>query len=323
MPFPVERPRRLRRTSALRDLCRETRLAPSQLVLPLFVKPGEGDREPVPSMPGVFRLTAAGAVVEARAAVERGVGSVLLFGIAARKDGRATEARQADAAVPQAIARLKDALPDLVVMTDVCLCAYMDHGHCGVVEGDEIENDATLPLLSEMALRHAEAGADVVAPSDMMDGRVGAIRTALDGSGKESVAILSYAVKYASAFYGPFRDAAGSAPGFGDRRSYQMDPGNSREAVREARLDVCEGADAVMVKPALPYLDVIARVRDAVDVPVAAYHVSGEHAMIALAAREGLLDGERAMMEAHVAIARAGADVLITYAAREVARLLG
>jgi porphobilinogen synthase len=320
--FPVHRGRRLRRTPALRALARETHLAPSQLVAPLFVRPGAGVREPIASMPGHARLSPDLAAREADALAQLGVGSVLLFGIPATKDATGSGACDPDGPVPQAIRRIKQASPSLAVWADICLCEYTDHGHCGVLGPDGVDNDRTLPLLAAASVACARAGANVIAPSDMMDGRVGAIRTALDAAGFTDTVIVSYAAKYASAFYGPFREAAGSTPRTGDRRGYQMDPPNVREAIREARADVAEGADVVMVKPALPYLDVIRAVRRRVDVPVAAYQVSGEFAMLHAAAERGWVDLPRAMMETSIAIRRAGADLLITYFARELAMTL-
>lgn len=317
--FPRVRPRRLRQ-ERLRPLVRETRLAPSNFVLPLFVREGSDVREPIDSMPGVTRCSVDRIVEDAAAAAADGVRAVLLFGIPDRKDSRGSRAWAENGVVQRALRSLRDELPELVLVSDVCLCEYTDHGHCGVVEDGEVVNDPTLELLARQAVSHAAAGADVVAPSDMMDGRVGAIREALDDGGFENTAILSYAVKYASAFYGPFRDAADSAPSFGDRRGYQMDPANAGEALREAALDVEEGADLVMVKPALGYLDVLHRVASASPVPTAAYMVSGEHAMIRAAGERGWLDGEAAMREAAIAIRRAGADLVVTYAARELAR---
>jgi porphobilinogen synthase len=322
MSFPVHRGRRLRRTPALRALARETRLSAEQLVAPLFVRPGAGVREPIPSMPGHARLSPDLAAQEAAALADLGVGSVLLFGIPDEKDAQGTGAWDLDGPVPAAIRAIKRRAPDLVVWADVCLCEYTDHGHCGVLDGGCVDNDATLPLLARASLAYAEAGADVIAPSDMMDGRVGAIRRALDDAGFTDAVIVSYAVKYASAFYGPFREAAGSTPQFGDRRSYQMDAANAREAVREALADVEEGADMVMVKPGLPYLDVIRAIRDRVEVPVAAYQVSGEFSMLHAAAERGWIDLPRAMHETAIALRRAGADVLITYFARELATAL-
>jgi len=322
MGFPVIRPRRLRRTEALRAFVREASLAPGDLVLPLFVLPGKKERRPIASMPGQFQLSVDEAVREAKDAAGLGVPAIILFGLPEKKDARASGAWGKDGIVQQATRAIKEAIPDLLVLTDVCLCEYTDHGHCGVVEGQIIANDPTLELLARTAVSQAEAGADVVAPSDMMDGRVAAIRAALDAAGFADVAILSYAAKYASAFYGPFREAAQSAPQFGDRRTHQMDPGNAREALREVLLDLDEGADMVMVKPALPYLDVLRQVRDAVHVPVGAYHVSGEYAMIEAAAKNGWIDRDRVMLESLVAIRRAGADFVLTYYAKEAARLL-
>jgi porphobilinogen synthase len=312
--------RRLRRTESIRALVRETHLSPDMFVLPLFVCEGTGVRREVSSMPGVFNLSVDETVREASAARADGVRGVLLFGLPAHKDDAGSAAADPDAPVQTAVRALKQAIPDLVVVTDVCLCEYTDHGHCGILENREIVNDATVEQLVRAAVSHAEAGADIVAPSDMMDGRVGAIRRALDVRGFEQVAIMSYAAKYCSAFYGPFRDAAASAPAFGDRRSHQMDPANADEALREVGQDIEEGADIVMVKPALPYLDVIRRVKDAFRYPTAAYQVSGEYAMIKAAARNGWIDEERAMVETLTAIRRAGADIVITYYAREAAR---
>jgi porphobilinogen synthase len=319
MSFPRTRPRRLRRTDALRRLVRETELRRDALVLPLFVVEGHGVREPVASMPGVHRHSVDTLLPEAKLVCDLGIPAVILFGIPAAKDARGGGADAANGVVQRAVEGIKRAAPALCVITDVCLCEYTDHGHCGLVEGEEVVNDPSLERLASAALSHARAGADVVAPSDMMDGRVGAIRQALDGHGFESVAILAYAAKYASAYYGPFREAAESAPAFGDRRSYQLDPPNQREALREMALDLEEGADALMVKPALPYLDVLALARRRFDVPLAAYHVSGEYAMIHAAAERGWIDGRRAMEEALVAILRAGADFVLTYAAKEIA----
>jgi porphobilinogen synthase len=320
--FPRARPRRLRRTAALRRLVRETWLAPSQLVLPVFVRSGRGVRQPVGSMPGVAQTSVDEMLRDAEAAAEAGVGGVLLFGIPDRKDEVGSGAWDPRGPVQEAVRELKRALPDLVVITDVCMCEYTDHGHCGVLEGADVDNDATLGLLARAAVSHAEAGADIVAPSDMMDGRVAAIREALDGAGHTDAIILSYAVKYASAFYGPFREAAESAPRSGDRRGYQMDPPNVEEAVREAKLDIAEGADAVMVKPAGPYLDIVARVKAETGYPLAAYQVSGEFAMIRAAAERGWIDGDRAMMESLLGIRRAGADMIVTYFATEAAKRL-
>jgi len=319
MSFPIHRGRRLRRTPALRALARETHLAADQLVAPLFVCPGSGVREPIASMPGQARLSPDLAAREAAALAELGIGSVLLFGIPAAKDAEGSGAWDPDGPVPQAIRRIKRDVPELAIWADVCLCEYTSHGHCGLLHGREVDNDATLPLLARASRVYAEAGADVIAPSDMMDGRVGVIREALDAAGWTDTVIVSYAVKYASAFYGPFRDAAGSTPQFGDRRAYQMDGANVREAIREALADIAEGADMVMVKPGMPYLDVVRAVRDRVDVPVVAYQVSGEFAMLHAAAERGWIDLPRAMQEAAVALRRAGADILITYFARELA----
>ena len=322
MSFPIVRPRRLRRTETLRRMVRETRLSRDDLVLPLFVVEGRSVREAISSMPGVFRFGVDELVSEAKQVHDLGIPAVILFGIPAAKDARGSGADASGGIVQRAVAAVKQAVPDLCVITDVCLCEYTDHGHCGLVEGDEVRNDASLERIAATALSHARAGADVVAPSDMMDGRVAAIRRALDGSGFEELPILAYAAKYASAYYGPFREAAESAPAFGDRRAYQMDPPNRREALREMRLDLAEGADLLMVKPALPYLDVLADARREFDVPLAAYQVSGEYAMIHAAAERGWIDGPRAMQEALVAIKRAGADLLLTYAAKDIAARL-
>ncbi|MBI4486199.1 MAG: porphobilinogen synthase [Acidobacteria bacterium] len=318
----TRRLRRLRRSEAMRAMVRETRLSPDMFVLPLFVCEGEGVRREVSSMPGVFQLSVDEAVREATAAQGDGVRSVLLFGLPDQKDDIGSAAYDPEAPVQTAIRAIKGAAPGVLVITDVCLCEYTDHGHCGIVVDEEIANDPTVDQLVRAAVSHAAAGADIVAPSDMMDGRVGAIRRALDDRGFENTAIMSYAAKYCSAFYGPFRDAAQSAPQFGDRRSHQMDPANAREALREVEQDIEEGADIVMVKPALPYLDVIARVKDAFGYPTAAYHVSGEYAMVKAAARNGWIDERRAMLECLTAIRRAGADIIITYYAREAARAL-
>ena len=318
----TRRLRRLRRSEAMRAMVRETRLSPDMFVLPLFVCEGEGVRREVPSMPGVCNLSVDEAVKEADAAKADGIRSVLLFGLPDHKDDIGSTAYDPEAPVQCAVRAIKQQAPDLLVITDVCLCEYTDHGHCGIVIDDEIANDPTVDQLVRAAISHAAAGADIVAPSDMMDGRVGAIRTALDERGFENTAIMSYSAKYCSAFYGPFREAAASAPAFGDRRSHQMDPANAAEALREVEQDIHEGADIVMVKPAMAYLDVIARVKDAFHYPTAAYHVSGEYAMLKAAARNGWLDEQRAMMETLIAIRRAGADIIITYYAREAARAL-
>jgi len=322
MSYPQTRLRRLRRSERLRSMVRETRLSREDLILPCFVVEGSGVREPVASMPGVHRHSVDQLVLEAKSVADVGVPAVILFGIPARKDARGTGADAADGIVQRAVAALKRQVPELVVITDVCLCEYTDHGHCGIVEGAHVVNDASVERLAAAALSHARAGADLVAPSDMMDGRVGAIRRELDAHGFEDVAILAYAAKFASAYYGPFREAAESAPAFGDRRSYQMDPPNRREALREMRLDLEEGADVLMVKPALPYLDVLVEARRAFEVPLAAYQVSGEYAMIRAAAERGWIDGERAMEEALIAIKRAGADWILSYAAKEIAERL-
>ncbi len=319
----TRRLRRLRRTPAMRALVRETRLSPDMFMLPLFVSGGEGVRREVPSMPGVFNLSVDEAVKEVVAARADGVNSVILFGIPDRKDDIGSLAYDPEAPVQSAIRAIKREVADVLVATDVCLCEYTDHGHCGIVVDQEIANDATVDQLVRAAVSHAASGADIVAPSDMMDGRVGAIRQALDQRGFENTAIMAYAAKYCSAFYGPFRDAAGSAPQFGDRRSHQMDPANAAEALREVELDIAEGADIVMVKPAITYLDVIARVKQAFNFPTAAYHVSGEYAMLKAAARNGWIDEPRAMLETLTAIRRAGADVIITYYGREAARAIG
>lgn len=305
----------------MRRLVRETTIHVDDLVLPLFVVPGVGVRRDIASMPGVAQTSVDELLADARDAAELGIPAVILFGIPATKDERGTSGHADDGVVQQAVRTLKTELPDLLVITDVCLCEYTSHGHCGVIRNGEVDNDATLELLARQALSHARAGADVVAPSDMMDGRVAAIRRALDDEGFADIAILSYAAKYASAFYGPFRDVAESTPQFGDRRAYQMDPGNAEEALREVRLDIEEGADMVMVKPAQAYLDIIWRVRQDTHVPLAAYHVSGEYAAILAAGRLGWLDADRAMAETLTAIKRAGADVIVTYWAREFARL--
>lgn len=318
--FPVYRARRTRRTEKLRGLVRETRLSPEQLILPLFVCPGKNVRKPVGSMPGVFQTSVDELVKDAREAFELGIPAVLLFGLPESKDEVGSLSWHDHGVVQEGTRAIKAALPEMLVITDVCMCEYTSHGHCGVLNGQEVENDATLELLARQALSHAQAGADIVAPSDMMDGRVAAIRRALDEEGFSHVPILSYAAKYASAFYGPFREAAESAPQFGDRRGYQMDPCNADEALREVLLDIDEGADMVMVKPALAYLDIIYRVKQETGYPVCAYHVSGEYSMILAAGNNGWLDTDRAMMESLLAIRRAGADMIITYWAREFAR---
>jgi porphobilinogen synthase len=321
--FPAYRPRRLRRNAALRRLVRETHVGVEHLVQPLFVVPGRGVERAIESMPGIAQLSVDRAAEESRRLADLGVPAVLLFGIPEEKDAHGSGATRPDGIIPRALEAIRRAAPGLLLLTDVCLCEYTDHGHCGVVRDGDVANDPTLALLADEALAHARAGADVVAPSDMMDGRVGAIRAALDGAGFPHVPIMAYAAKFASAFYGPFRDAAESTPRFGDRRSYQMDPANAEEALREVALDVAEGADIVMVKPALPYLDVVRRVKERFGYPVAAYHVSGEYAMVKAAAARGWLDEARVVDESLTAIRRAGADVIITYFAKDVAGGLG
>jgi porphobilinogen synthase len=322
MPFPVYRPRRLRESPLLRSMVRETSLRIDDFVYPLFAVHGRGVREPISSMPGQFRLSIDELLKECKDAASMGIPAVLLFGLPRDKDPRGTEAYAEDGIIQQAVRAVKDTIPDLLVITDVCLCEYTSHGHCGVVEDGRIKNDPTLELIARTAVSHAEAGADLVAPSDMMDGRVAAVREGLDESGFPETPIMAYSAKYASAFYGPFREAADSTPQFGDRRSYQMDPANAMEAMREVALDVDEGADIVMVKPALPYLDVIARVKGEFGLPVAAYSVSGEYAMLKAAGQLGWLDEDRAVLEALTGIRRAGADIIITYFAKDAARLI-
>ncbi len=322
MGFPTHRLRRLRGSESLRSLVREFRLSPGNLICPLFVRPGEGQRVPVPSMPGVCNLSIDFLVEECREIASLGIPGVILFGLPPAKDAQGSGAYAECGIVQDAIRALKRELPALLVIADTCLCEYTDHGHCGVVVDGDVDNDRSLALLQKTALSQARAGADVIAPSDMMDGRVGAIRAALDGAGLERVPILSYAAKYASAFYGPFRDAARSAPQFGDRRSYQMDPANHREALREIRADLDEGADMVMIKPAMPCLDVLYHAKTEFGVATAAYQVSGEYAMLQAAARNGWLDGEQAMIESLVSIQRAGADFILTYFAKDAARIL-
>jgi porphobilinogen synthase len=322
MAHPVHRPRRLRRSAALREMVRETRLSPTAFIYPLFVVEGRDVRRPISSMPGVFNLSVEHAVQEAKLAKSLGVPAVILFGIPDQKDAHGSQAYARDGIVQRAIREIKAAEPDLQVIADICLCEFTDHGHCGVLDGHHVANDATLPLLAQMSVTCAQAGADIVAPSDMMDGRIGAIRKALDEVKLQDTPIMSYSAKYASGFYGPFREAAQSTPQFGDRRGYQMDPGNVREAIRETALDVEEGADFIMVKPALAYLDVIRALREHFDLPLAAYNVSGEYAMLKAAAQNGWLDYERVMMETLTSIKRAGADLIITYHALEAAKLL-
>ncbi len=322
MSFPTQRPRRLRRSEALRGLVRETRLTTAGLIYPMFVCPGVKVRKEVSSMPGVHQQSTDQIVEECREVEALGLPGVILFGLPESKDVRGSLSTSAQGVVQRTIEAIRKANLKLLVITDVCLCEYTDHGHCGVIENGDVANDATLPILAQQALSHARAGADIVAPSDMMDGRVAAIRDSLDEHKFPDVAILSYAAKYCSGFYGPFREAADSTPQFGDRRSYQMDPANAREALKEVALDLEEGADMVMVKPALPYLDVIRRVRDAVDVPVGAYNVSGEYAMVKAAAQKGWLDEKRVVLEILTGIQRAGANIILTYHAKDAARWL-
>jgi len=320
MGFPVNRPRRLRTTETMRRLVAENQVTVNDLVYPLFTCPGTNVKEPIGSMDGCFHISPDIIAEEAKEVAELGIPAVLLFGLPSKKDAVGSESADVNGAVPQAIKAIKAACPDLLVITDVCLCAYTDHGHCGVLKDGRIENDTSCGLLAEMALVHARAGADIVAPSDMMDGRIGVMRKRLDEEGFVDTAIMSYSAKYASAFYGPFRDAAHSAPGKGDRKSYQMDPPNSDEAMVEMELDLQEGADILMVKPGLPYLDIICRARQRFDVPVAAYHVSGEYMAVNAAAEAGLIDKQAAMMECLVSLKRAGAGIIITYYAKEAAR---
>ncbi len=322
MSFPTTRPRRLRTTPVLRQMVRETTLAPDDFIYPMFVVHGQEVRRAIQSMPGIYQLSVDQAVTEAQEAVALGIPSIILFGIPAIKDALGSENFSDEGIVQQAIRAIKRALPELIVIADVCMCEYTDHGHCGIVEGEEILNDATLEILQKAAVSYARAGADVVAPSGMMDGMVSAIRAGLDAAGHVNVSIMSYAIKYASAFYGPFREAAEGAPSFGDRKTHQMDPANAREALRELAEDIKEGADMVMVKPALPYLDIIRRVRDACDLPVAAYNVSGEYAMIKAAAANGWLDERSVVLELLTGIKRAGADLILTYHAKDAARWL-
>ncbi len=322
MAFPTTRLRRMRATEAHRRMVRETALTVNDLIYPLFVVPGRNIRREISSMPGSFQLSVDQVITEAKEVSSLGIPAVILFGIPEHKDEMGSEAYSSGGIVQQAIKAIKDSVPELLVITDVCLCEYTDHGHCGVVQGGQILNDPTVELLAKEALSHAQAGADIIAPSDMMDGRVSAIRKVLDGDGFESTPILSYAAKYASGFYGPFREAAESTPQFGDRRAYQMDPANAREAMRETALDIEEGADMVMVKPALAYLDIICKIKERWDLPVAAYNVSGEYAMVKAAGRLGWIDEGRVMMEILTSIKRAGADVILTYFAKEAARAL-
>lgn len=322
MDFPITRMRRLRRTGALRDMVRETSLAPDDFIYPLFVRHGEGVKRKIASMPGVYQFSPDTLALECEAAYGEGIRSVILFGIPETKDAMGSEAYAPDGIIPQAIQAVKAACPELVLVTDVCLCEYTDHGHCGIIADGDVDNDPTLELLARESITHVQAGADMVAPSDMMDGRVGYIRDALDREGFEQTPIMAYAAKFASGFYGPFRDAAESPPQFGDRRSYQMDPANRREAMREIELDIAEGADIVMVKPAMPYLDIIREARDSFDLPLAAYQVSGEYAMMHAAANNGWLDLATVMMESLTGIKRAGADLILTYFARAAAQEL-
>jgi porphobilinogen synthase len=322
MYFPAYRPRRLRQNENFRRMIRETKLSVDDLVYPLFITAGKNFKKPIGSMPGHFQLSIDYALEEVQSAKDLNIPAVLLFGIPERKDAVGSDAYAENGVIQQAIRAIKDQVPDILVIADLCLCEYTDHGHCGVLEGECIDNDATLELIAETALAQARAGADMIAPSGMMDGAVGVIREALDGEGFDNTPIMGYSAKYASCFYGPFREAAESAPQFGDRKSYQMDPANADEAIREMNLDIEEGADVIMVKPALPYLDVIRRAREEFDLPIAAYNVSGEYSMIKAAANLGWLDGERAMMEALTSIKRAGADIIITYFAKEAAEKL-
>ena len=321
MRFPDYRPRRLRYNESLRTLIRETQLSISDLIQPLFVRPGRGIREPIPSMPGNYRFSVDELIKEIKEIKDRGILAIILFGIPEKKDRLGTDAYAKDGIIQRAVREIKEKVPDIIVITDVCLCEYTDHGHCGIIKDGEVDNDATLPILGEIAVSQVQAGADIVAPSGMMDGGVMAIRKALDAAGFIHIPIMAYSAKYASAFYGPFRDAAESAPMFGDRRGYQMDPANAEEAVREVELDLAEGADIVMVKPALPYLDVIYRVKKAINRPLAAYNVSGEFSMIKAAIERGWLD-EKVILEVLTAIKRAGADLILTYFAKEIAAWL-
>ncbi len=322
MVFPDYRPRRLRKNNAFRALIRETHLSASQFIYPLFIIPGKNKREEIPSMPGVFRISVDQLAREAGDCLTLGVNSVILFGLPEKKDPVGSGAHAKDGIIQRAIKELKNKAPEMMVVTDVCLCEYTDHGHCGCIINNEVDNDATLEILAKTALSHAQAGADMVAPSDMMDGRVAEIRGVLDENNFDTIPIMSYAVKYASSFYGPFRDAADCTPQFGDRRGYQMDPANSREALREATLDIDEGADILMVKPAVAYLDIISKLHDEFDLPIAAYHVSGEYAMIKAASERGWIDEQMVMQETLLSIKRAGADIILTYFAKDMARIL-
>jgi len=322
MKFPIYRPRRLRKTEQFREMLRETKVSASDLICPIFVKYGRDVKTPIPAMPGCFQLSVNNLLHEAQEIYNLGMRAVILFGIPEVKDEMGSQAYATNGVIQQAIRRIKGTIPELIIITDVCLCEYTSHGHCGIIKGHDVDNDETLQFLARMALSHAEAGADMVAPSDMMDGRVGAIRKHLDENGFSSIPIMSYAAKYASSFYGPFREAAESAPSFGDRKTYQMDPANALEAIREVRLDIEEGADIVMVKPALPYLDIITRVRSEFDLPIAAFNVSGEFSMVKAAAKMGWIDGEKVMIECLLSIKRAGADLIISYFAKEAAKIL-
>ncbi|TAN62476.1 porphobilinogen synthase [bacterium] len=322
MDFPVYRPRRLRKNELIRKMVRETAISTDDFILPLFVSFGKNIKKPITSMPGHFQLSVDNIVKEVKEVKSLGIPAIILFGIPEIKDERGSSSVDPKGPVQEAIKAIKDKAPELIVITDVCMCEYTSHGHCGVIKNNDVDNDATLELLSAEALSHARAGADIVAPSDMMDGRVGAIRDTLDENGFENLPVMSYAAKYASAFYGPFREAAESTPQFGDRRSYQMDPANAEEALREVELDIAEGADIVMVKPALPYLDIIRRIKDEFGYPTAAYSVSGEFSMIKAAAERGWIDHDRAMMESLISIKRAGADLILTYFAKEAAKVL-
>ncbi|MSQ47636.1 MAG: porphobilinogen synthase [Deltaproteobacteria bacterium] len=322
MRFPITRPRRLRQNENFRRLIRETKLSVDDLIMPLFIVPGSRVTNPISSMPGIAQLSVDRAVEECKAIRDLGIPGVILFGIPDHKDAVGSDAYNDDGIIQRALRALKEQVPGLLLMTDVCFCEYTDHGHCGIIKGQDVDNDATLEILVKESVSHARAGADMVAPSDMMDGRIGAIREALDSEGFPHLPILAYSAKFASGFYGPFREAAESTPQFGDRRSYQMDPPNAEEALREVELDIAEGADIVMVKPALPYLDIIRRVKDKFGYPVAAYNVSGEYSMIKAAALNGWLDEQRVMMEALTGIKRAGADMILTYFAKDAAKLL-